>query len=147
MNSKYLHDIVSNHASFTIKDFPPNYKYYTIPHIGPLQSTKKYSLEKKIFDLSRVYYGNSKVTKINNFLSLQLENNIFNRKKWYISTIKSIIKNYEKVFNFTLNFPIFVQIIENKKYTSNKFIGAFSSYQGVELVLYKNINNDKDTTK
>jgi len=149
MNSLYLHNIFNNN-SFTLNDIKyKKYKYYFIPFIGLLEKNKRYSIPKKIFMESKIFYGNNKIIKINDLLFIQINNNIFNRKKWYINTIKNIIKTYEKIFKYKIKFPIFVQINEYKKHNSKMFIGGFASYQGIELILYKNIkqHNNKNNIK
>ena len=68
---------------------------------------------------------------------------------WYIKQIKYIINHYYKSFQIVKKCIIFIQIVQNKKYKKNDFIGGFSSYNAVELILFKDIadNNNKILVK
>ena len=137
MNSIYLANITNNNT-FTLNEIKQgNYKYYIVPYIGILECDKKYFIPKNIFRESKLFYGNNKITNLNN-LTIQSKTSKYN------TIIKNIIDTYKKKFKHKINFPIFVQINEYDKYKKEMFIGGFASYCGIEIILSNDIEEHKD---
>ena len=148
MQSIYIKDIFQynniniNTLNNKFKEILKN-KYLYIPYIGLLNNNETYKLPKKIFYISRLFYGKNKLLKIRDDTYIQFEgNNKIMSDKWYIKTILGIIENYNRIFDVKTNIKIYIQVIQKKKYNKNDFQGGFPSYNAIELILDEKYYNN-----
>ena len=136
----YMYSLYFNNSSFIYnkinlrkyKDFNKQYTYYT-PYLGILDPDIIYEIPKNIFNESKLFFGKSKLIEINKNLFIQFEGNTkILPNKWYIESIKKVIQNYSNTFK-TSQFPIYVQIIQNK-IKSNMYY-PYASYNAFEFTI------------
>ena len=136
----YMYSLYFNNSSFKhnkinlgkYKDFNKQYTYYT-PYLGILDPDIIYEIPKNIFNESKLFFGKSKLIEINKNLFIQFEGNTkILPNKWYIQSIKKVIQNYSNTFK-TSQFPIYVQIIQNK-IKSNMYY-PYASYNAFEFTI------------
>ena len=141
--SDYLTNHVSNYNKFKISKFQNKNVY--IPAIGKIDPNLYYSLDKNVFERSRLYVGDNKFTKIDTNIYIRFEGNThFFPKKWFINTIKKINRNYKKVFNEIK--PLYFQIKQVKQKFCYHY-GGVASDHGVEIILNLCYIPDKNKIK
>jgi len=135
MNSLYFHNSSFKHNKINLrkyKDYNKQYTYYT-PYLGILDPDIIYEIPKNIFNESKLFFGKSKLIKINKNLFIHFEGNTkILPNKWYIESIKKVIQNYSNTFK-TSQFPIYVQIIQNKNKSGMYY--PYASYNAFEFTI------------
>jgi len=149
MQSLYIKDIFQNNTidlsiiNDKLKNKLKN-KYLYVPFIGLINNNEIYKLPKIIFNHSRLFYGDNKLLQIDNNTYIQFEGDCkIMSNKWYIKNIFDIIKRYNTIFNIN-NIKMYIQIVQNRIYKKNSFMGGFASYNAVEIVLNNEIFNYKN---
>ena len=144
MQSIYLNDICNNKKKE--KDIlNKKFNYLYVPFIGIIENINniKNIIPKTILDNSRLFYGNNKIYT-NNLFNIQFEGNTkIMSNNWFIKYISSVIHNYNEIFQTLIHVPkkIYIQIIQYNK-NNNNFIGGLTSYNGIEIILSKNIHKN-----
>jgi hypothetical protein len=141
MQSNFLKDVFSDKNNILLNNVKS--KKYIIPYLGELENNKSYSLQEHIFENSRLFYGYNKIIEIEKDIYIQSEGDVeIFTNEWFIKNIKFIINKYKTIFLYK-DIKIFIQIVQHKLYKKKSFIGGFASFNAIEVVLCKDLLNDK----